>query len=172
MSLTNTDWNVTSTRGFAGEADLVKIYPELSRTDGMNGDHTFKDGSLLELKTDSYTSENFFIELFGNIRKKSPGGVHQAKENGCKYFMFYFPNLKLTYLMLVDEMLEVIDAIKDGKRKLKIKNKTHSSEGFTVNRKEFLKKLMRCRVDRISDDFTIAERKYLKFGEEVNWPPS
>ena len=57
-------------------------------------DYVTNSGLKVELKTDYYTSGNFFIEKsYGNSGTETPGAIWQSLSHGVDVFIFWFPNM-------------------------------------------------------------------------------
>lgn len=52
----------------------------------------------VELKSDSYTSGNFFVEYYGVWEKEKLGSFWQSKEHGVDIFIYWFPNMGEVYI--------------------------------------------------------------------------
>lgn len=127
-------------RGQAGEADFLKMFSKLVGTDGRKGDIVAPDGKI-ELKTDFYPmtqTPNFFIERYSSVEVLSPGGPHQAKLHGCKYFVYYYTSSKTGYVFLVDDLLQQLEKLEPTLKPVEVRNRKWTTIGYKVQR-ELLK---------------------------------
>lgn len=125
--------------GQAGEALLLKYWPELKKLDGRKGDFELPDGSKMELKSDQYDATktgNFFIEVYSDARMGSPGSVWQAKEHGCKWFCYWFPKNRLLYRFDTIQLCEVLDGIIPKLAAIEIPNRNWVTTGVLVPRQQ------------------------------------
>lgn len=110
----------------------------LELLDGYKGD--FKiigTDDKLEIKTDSYlmsASPNFCMERYSSVEKKSPGGPWQAKEHGCKYFVYMFFNNMRTFTFEIDPLLERLEKNLSTYREVNIMNRAWITQCVLVPR--------------------------------------
>lgn len=132
------DFQKDLSRGQRGEALFHKFYPELTRLDGRGADFICPStGNTYEVKTDFYTSPNFFIERWSDTERQKKGGPWQSAEKGVSHYAFLFPNLGLLYIFLTSDLIGQIESVKE-KRTVRVQNRTWITEGLVVNR-ELLK---------------------------------
>lgn len=134
------NFQVDLKRGQQGELDFLKLFTALVGTDGRKGDIVAPDGKI-ELKTDFYPmtqTPNFFIERYSSIEVGSPGGVHQAKVHGCKYFVYYYTTAQTGYVFLVDDLIAQIEKLEPTLKPVEVRNKKWTTIGYKVPR-EMLK---------------------------------
>lgn len=112
-----------------------KTKEEKSKVDFINA-----QGELLEVKTDTTTYSNFFIEKYSDNKKKTVGGPWQAQSKGAKYYCYYYLNQDKYYVMKVDELLKRVEELMseiEYKPKY-IKNKLgYWTEGYAMPRFRF-----------------------------------
>ena len=92
-----------------------------------------------ELKTDSYTVEktkNFFIELYSNVDKGTPGGPAQAALHGSKYWVYLYAASKVYYVFDTLELIVKLDELRkvNNFREVIIPNKGWNTLGMLVSR--------------------------------------
>jgi hypothetical protein len=51
----------------------------------------------VELKSDTYVSENFFVEYYGVWEKETLGSFWQSRDKGVDIFIYWFPNMDEVY---------------------------------------------------------------------------
>lgn len=105
----------------------------------------FKDGSsgMSEIKTDTYTSGNFFFETMSSMETGSLGCLYKTQAD---YLMYYFVNFGELYIIKMSQFRKWFDKNKNRpefKRK-EVKNKrrnggTYTTEGYTFP-KSFMEK--------------------------------
>ena len=122
--------------GANGEEQFHKRFQvALIKQDGLKADFTVsnKDGSGLELKTDTYDSPNFFIERYSDLWKQTPGGPFQAIKHS-KYFAYYFINKNTYYLFDLELLVPALEEYISNKnpRKVDVKNKGYTTGGYVI----------------------------------------
>lgn len=123
-------------KGKQGEIKLMKLWPELQRTDGRSGDYILPSGTKVEIKSDFYdhdATKNFFIETWSDVDKKKPGGPTQALLHGCKYFVYYFITHDIAYIFDTEDLAQQLLATDLGTPCI-IQNKTWATVGYKVPR--------------------------------------
>lgn len=124
-------------RGLQGQIAFMRLFANLTASDGKRGDLTCPDGHKIELKTDSYDANktaNFFIERYSSIERGSPGGPWQAAQHGCKYFVYYFSLNQRGYVFAVDDLLKQLTAVESKLTPVNIRNKSWTTVGYKVPR--------------------------------------
>jgi hypothetical protein len=122
--------------GQAGEARFYNHYIGLAQLDGKKGDFVNARGDVIEVKSDSYTTDktaNFFMEKVRNVATGKPGGPFQAKEHGAKYFVYSFASGEC-YWMDVNALVSHLEANPDGYETRRIENRGWAAEGYLVPR--------------------------------------
>lgn len=134
------DFNIQLTVGSRGEELFLERYPsELI----VHPEHAYdfdcvKTGAKIELKTDTYDinkTDNFFIERYSDVHKKSPGGVWQSYEKGVTIFCYYFVRNNIWFQF--NDLPKLITRLNDltaNQGMIYIKNKGWVTAGFKVNR--------------------------------------
>lgn len=122
-------------RGHAGEALFGTWYPELERLDGRQADFRCpKTGDTYEIKTDSYTTQNFFMERWSDKERGKAGGAWQSAEKGVKYYVYLYPKLGLMYIFTVQELLQQLEPLLPSLRPVNVRNSSWNTVGYLVNR--------------------------------------
>jgi hypothetical protein len=122
--------------GQAGEARFLAHYQDIHRLDGRGGDFVGNSGRLIELKTDSYTTEatpNFFMERWSDVEKQKPGGPFQAKEKGLYYFVYTYASGE-AYWFHVKELVRFLNRTADDYQYREIMNRAWRGGGYLVPR--------------------------------------
>lgn len=135
-------WNMKKqlAQGKKAEKEFMEIYPTPLTlvVDHRKWDLESECGLKVELKTDTYNmdkTENFFMERWSSIERKSPGGPWQALEKGANTFIYLFSN-NCTYF----ECLSLISLVKKLNRLTEkqplvyIKNAGWTTAGYKVPR--------------------------------------
>jgi hypothetical protein len=134
--------------GNKGEAWLKANYhmQPLQKLDYKSaiGDFMRPDGKIIEIKTDTYPlarTQNFFLEYYSNLQKKSIGGPWRTFEHGADIFLYLFSSDNVYFestnvLSLVREADEIIKRKK--LRQVYIHNQGYTTTGYKVER-ELLK---------------------------------
>lgn len=122
-------------KGKAGEALLLKLWPELVPTDGRKGDFMLGPNKV-EVKSDNYSMDtgNFFMERWSDFLKQKPGGVWQALQHEANIFVYWYPKDKIAFIfdsVILKNALE--DIIKDL-TPVQIPNVAWLTIGFKVPR--------------------------------------
>jgi GTPase SAR1 family protein len=111
---------------------------KLERLDGRAADFKIIDtGELIELKTDTYLMEktkNFFIEQYSNKDKQSPGSIWQARNNLCKYFVYFYVNSSTMFTFVNDDLIKRIEEIAPQLKVSYVKNSSYTTQGYLVPR--------------------------------------
>lgn len=129
--------------GNQGEQDFIKFYPELSPVKSVDRKFDFILGNNLtvELKTDSYNmmnTENFFMERFSDMQKRTLGGPWRAKRDRVRYFVYYYSQNGTFFWFETDQLCDVLKkeiATKKYKPKI-IRNKGWNAKGYTIPREK------------------------------------
>lgn len=86
--------------GQAAESKFHELYPSLIRTDGRKEDFILPDGTTLDLKAESRTTEqtpNLAVELESSEGR--PGAIQRAVNDGVTYITYvYADGAHYTYL--------------------------------------------------------------------------
>lgn len=134
--------------GDVGEQLFFDFYKGngVKKEDGRLYDFSLK-GETIELKTDSYTSTNYFMEQYGNISKSSLGGPWRALKDEVNWFVYFFIKERTFYWFEPKPLCAFLDVyILDKKPKI-IHNKNYETLGWTVDR-DLIKDLLK-REDKI-----------------------
>lgn len=127
--------------GSRGEELFLEYFPEkISIWPERDGDFITEGGKKIELKTDTYNMEktdNFFIERFSDLNKKSPGSVWQAHGHGCEIFVYYFVRHNTWFVFRdIPALIERLEVLTKGKGLVYIKNKAWTTAGYKVKRSD------------------------------------
>lgn len=136
------NFNTQLKKGLDGEKLLLSRYPWITKTDGLKGDFIVQ-GKKLELKTDYYDPQErstFFMERYSDIARKTPGGPWQALEHKCFYYAYFFPKRDIMYLFQTKQLVDRLESL-NLQRLIEVKNNTHITGGYIVERYLFLSKI-------------------------------
>lgn len=137
--------------GDRGEQLFMERYPKkLVIHPGRDGDFIeVNSGKKIELKTDTYNmdkTENFFIERYSDIHKKTPGSIWQAQSHGCDIFCYMFVRHNIWFQFNnIPSLIVEIERLTHNKGLVYIKNRGFISGGYKIPR------------DIVSDFYTIWE---------------
>lgn len=122
--------------GDRGEKMFLKYYPHCKKGDGRIADFYFDDLKV-ELKTDTWSmkeSENFFMEYYSDIARKTLGGPFRSQEEGVEWFVYFYIKEKVFYWFRVSVLVPFLEEYIKGMKYKSIKNKAWYSSGYTVPR--------------------------------------
>ena len=142
-------------KGKAGENQFLDAFKDLEpMPQGIKGpDFKIKDEDILvELKTDYYSMEtgNFFMEVYSDMEKKSPGGPKQALKKGSNVFCYYYIQSGDVFVFTdLKELCKRITKVKKKGRECKIKNKNYTTLGYAINREEFKDLYKKINIDQL-----------------------
>lgn len=120
-------------RGQQGEAMFHLLFPDLQRLDGRNADFKAANGETYEIKTDSYTSGNYFMEVYSDVAREKRGGPWQSQEKGIDYYVYMFPKLGKLYIFSVPDLVQQLEALPDAaKRVVNVENRSWTTQGWLV----------------------------------------
>lgn len=120
-------------RGQQGEAMFHLLFPDLQRLDGRAADFKAPNGETYEIKTDSYTSGNYFIERWSDVEQKKAGGPWQSAEKQIDYYVYMFPKMARLYIFSVPDLVRQMEALpSSAKRVVNVENKSWTTQGFLV----------------------------------------
>jgi hypothetical protein len=98
------------------------------------------DGAKLELKLDDYNPDkypNFFLERWGNLEEKKPGGPWRARRDRIDVFIYYFVRANIYYEFTdLDRLLKHVERNESSYRVINVKNKGWITQGYLVPREE------------------------------------
>lgn len=123
--------------GQLGEEWLMSVWPELERLDGRKSDFKLPDGTLVEVKTDSYPmskTANFFMERYSNMYKSTPGGPWQALEHNSTLFVYVFSKDKAVFVFDTKKLVEALEPIILKLTPKVVKNANWETMGYAVPR--------------------------------------
>jgi hypothetical protein len=131
-------------KGKAGELAFMELYnskngTKLIRTNGRIVDYNLGN-SKVELKSDYYDDnivKNFFMEIYSDINKKSPGGPWQALAKGADLFIYWFVESGNTWEFNPVELVPVLDEIVFTRKPTfkEVENNGFVTGGFCIDRK-------------------------------------
>lgn len=121
-------------QGLKGELQFQQEFPiQLTKLSGRRADFVIKNTTItIELKTDSYPSNNFFFERWSDVERKAAGGPWQSKEKGIKLFIYYFINENRWFIFNTVDLVEYLDQIVLDKRLVSIQNSSWQSQGYII----------------------------------------
>lgn len=95
-------WKEQFCKGKASEKLFSEGYlinqEELVESGVRDFDFYTKDSrQKVELKSDTYTSGNFFVEYYGVWEKEKLGSFWQSRDKGVDIFVYWFPNMGEVY---------------------------------------------------------------------------
>lgn len=123
--------------GQRGEEWLMSVWPELERLDGRKSDFKLPDGTLVEVKTDSYPmskTPNFFMERYSDTFKGTPGGPWQALGHNSTLFVYVFSADKTAFIFDTKKLVEALEPLILNMTPKIIKNARWETLGYTVPR--------------------------------------
>lgn len=142
-------------KGKAGENQFLDAFIDLvSLPQGIKGPD-FKlanEEILVELKTDYYSMEtgNFFMEVYSDMDKKTPGGPKQALKKGSNVFCYYYIQSGELFIFTdLKELCKRITKVKKKGRECKIRNKNYTTLGYAINREEFKDLYKQVNIDKL-----------------------
>ncbi len=124
-------------KGKESEVLLLKLWPQLTPTDGRKGDFLLPSGDKLEVKSDNYDHEktgNMFIERWSDFDKKKEGGPWQALEHGAKYFFYWFPLNRVGYMFETQNLVDFLAETEHTYTPVLIENARWTTVGYKVPR--------------------------------------
>lgn len=124
--------------GAEGEALFLKLYPWLNKADGIVFDFE-RDGKTVELKTDTYSmskTPNFFMERHSDKARQTLGGPWRAARDNVDFFVYMFLAEKKCFWFRSKELAGFLDTHCANKRTIDVPNKTWTTCGYLVNRKD------------------------------------
>jgi len=124
-------------KGKAGEALFLENFPTLKNLNGRESDFIAPDGTLWELKTDSYNMDktaNFFFERYGNLSKLSPGGPWQALKHGSTQFAYMFTQNSKVFIFKTENLVFHLERILPDFEAINIPNKGYITVGYKIPR--------------------------------------
>ena len=113
---------------------------ELLDTDTRDYDFTTATSRKVELKTDFYTSDNFYIEYSFGERGDKPGSLWQSHSKGVDTFIFWFPKLGKAFIFkdLAATIKYIESYIKDmNLTPIIVQNKGFYGVGYKIPRVAF-----------------------------------
>lgn len=126
-------------KGKLGEELFNKHFPELKALNGRESDFIAPDGTLWELKTDSYDmnkTANFFFERFSNWSKQSDGGPWQALHHGSTNFAYMFTQNSKVFIFRTADLVYHLNRILSNYEAIKIPNRGYETIGYKIPREE------------------------------------
>jgi hypothetical protein len=135
----NANFQTDLARGRIGElAFLHATKGSVTPTDGREGDFLVKGTKTkLELKSDYYDmdkTDNFFFEVYRSGTR--PGGSYQAREHGCKYFLYCFVPNGIVYCFDTKALCERLDLLHDSRNLTltSVGNGSYTTRGLKIHR--------------------------------------
>ncbi len=128
--------------GSRGEELFQEYYPTKLSIHPEN-DYDFvctETKKKIELKTDTYNmnkTDNFFIERYSDVHKKSPGGPWQSHGKGVDIFCYYFVRHNMWFQFEdLPKLIKRIEELTKGQGLIYIKNKGWVTGGYKINRND------------------------------------
>jgi hypothetical protein len=137
--------------GNRGEELFLERYPrKLEIFSGREYDFTVKSSrEKIELKTDTYNmdkSDNFFLERYSDVHRKTPGGPWRAYKDKIDIFCYMFVRHNIWFEFRdLPALIERLDDLTKKQGLIYIKNKGWVTGGYKVPR------------DSLSDLFDVWE---------------
>jgi hypothetical protein len=123
--------------GKAGEATLLKLWPELvAIAGGRKGDFLLGDQKV-ELKTDSYdmdASPNFFMERYSGSIVNKEGGPWQSLEHGSHLFVYFFSKNLTAFVFNTEKLVEALNVLIPDLKPVTVRNIGWNTVGYKVPR--------------------------------------
>lgn len=122
-------------RGRKGEQLLLQLWPGLISLGGKGADLQLPNGEKVELKSDYYSMQqtsNFFIEIYGNLAKSTPGGVTKALKDGCKWFVYLYVQDATAYVFDCAELQCAVQKMPQTIRY--VENRNYITMGILIKR--------------------------------------
>lgn len=122
--------------GQAGEARFLSHYQDVVRLDGRGADFAVNSGRTIELKSDSYTTEqtaNFFMERWSDVDAGKPGGPFQALDKGLHYFVYAYASGEC-FWFLTTELVKFLEQTSAEYQYREIANRAWRGAGWLVPR--------------------------------------
>jgi hypothetical protein len=116
------------------------------------------DGAKLELKTDTYDMHkypNFFLERWGNVAEKKPGGPWRARRDRVDVFIYFFSQHGVYFEFIdIKELCARADKVikRKSTKEFMIKNKGWMTHGYAVPRIDFSDLFTQYTLRRSSDE--------------------
>lgn len=136
------DFQAQLTVGSRGEELFLERYPSKLI---VHPEHAYDfdckvTGAKIELKTDTYNidkTDNFFIERYSDVHKKSPGGVWQSYEKGVTVFCYYFVRNNIWFQFNdLPTLVSRLEELTKKKGMIYIKNKGWITGGYKIKRED------------------------------------
>ena len=91
----------------------------------------FIDGKeiVIEIKTDTYTTNNMFFETISSIEAQTPGCMYKTK---AKYLFYYFINAGELYVIEVEPYREWFEKNRHNFRGCKVNNVGYTTYGYII----------------------------------------
>lgn len=105
------------------------------RLRGRGPDFETPEGGLVELKTDRYSStdtRNFFVERYGNVATKRPGGPWKAVRDKCDGFLYFFRGDGKIYGFKTAALMAFLKENLDQYASRKVRNKKWVTFGYLI----------------------------------------
>ncbi len=122
--------------GNLGEALFLKHYKGSKKSDGRKYDLLYRKKKV-ELKTDTYPlkkTPNFFMERYGDVDKRKPGGPWRANDDEIHYFVYLYIADNTFFWFKTEPLVEFLNGYVKGMKGKRINNKTYASLGYCIDR--------------------------------------
>ncbi len=150
MTTTIYDFAAQNKRGSLGERFIVDyLYDELYEENVVidkipfdpnnrhNADIYLKKNKkiTLEIKTDSFTTGNFFLETCSNLELKTAGCIQASRSD---FLIYYFSNKKEIYIFKTKDLKNWLSRNKVCFPVINVPNKTHTTQGVIIPIQELI----------------------------------
>ena len=153
-------WKKKFNQGKLGEELFAKHFKlngeELKDSGVREYDFTTASGLKVELKTDMYISDNFFIEYYSVEVSKKPGSVWQSRNHGVDVFIYWFPNSKDCYIFSdVEAVCTYLESYIHSMNltPIPVHNKGYTATGFKIPKSALAHLCTRVELDVTHEDF-------------------
>lgn len=137
MSKKSFSWKEQLQVGDRGEELLMEHYPSplVVYPEHRADFRRLSDGKLIELKTDTYgldKTENLFIERWGNIEQRKPGGPFRARKDRVPVFIYYFIRHNVWLEFDSKELCKLVERLTKKSKLVYIKSHGWAVAGYKV----------------------------------------
>lgn len=125
------------------ESLFLDIYKKLKKIKLMKAedrrwDFETSKGIKIELKTDTYDADktqNFFMERYSDLYKKTPGGLWRSVQDDVDVWLYWFPKNKVFYeFQDLPKCIKVLDKIVEEQYIVRVLNQGWTTGGYKVPR--------------------------------------
>jgi site-specific DNA-adenine methylase len=114
---------------------------KIRKSDTLSVDFIHESGKSIELKSDYYDmtrTDNFFIERWSDLNRKTLGGPWQALKNDAYYYIYFFVKNKQAFIFRTDKLVAFLDRVLVGDiyTLINIPNKKWITAGYKIPRSQ------------------------------------